>query len=170
MLFRSFQAIVAGVQRIALSPEATITGVEEEFHWLSLETPCSSISEHTSSPISHSPTSNQRPTKSSSSKAEWSQHTKTVLAQLSHIESNILSSANDLIGIPSPEKITEINQLVTTWHKALALINRDLPVIKTRKTAVMEVLRCLEALLSEVNIISLSNQIGRASCRERVCR
>ena len=84
---------------------------------------------------------------------------KTVLAQLSHIEPNVLSSENDLIGIPSPEKITEINQLVTTWHKALALISHDLPVIKTHKTVVMEVLCHLEAHLSEVNIISLSDPV-----------
>ena len=131
----SVQAIITSVQCIALSPEATITGVEEEFHQLLLKTPCSSISEHTSSPISHSPASNQQPTESSSSKVEWSQYTKTVLAQLSHIESNFLSSTNDLIGIPSPEKIAKINQLVTTWHKVLALINWDLPVVKTHKNS-----------------------------------
>ena len=79
----SFQAIIASVQCIALSSEAIITGVEEEFHQLSLETPCSSILEPTLSPISCSPTSNQQPTKSSSSRAEKSQHTQTALAQLS---------------------------------------------------------------------------------------
>ena len=116
----SFQAIVASVQHISLSSEAIITVVGEEFYRLSLVTPHSSILEPTLSPVSHSPASNQWPTKLSSSRAEQSQHTQTMLAQVSHIKSNILSSANDLLGIPSPEKIPKINQLVNTWDKALA--------------------------------------------------
>ena len=148
----SIQAIIAGVQRIGLSPEASFTGVEEEFRRLLLDTPCSDISSPTLLPISQSSTSDQQ-SNQASSKEEQSQHTKTALAQLSHIESGILLSANELICIPSPEKISEIKQLVNTWHKALASINRSILVMKTHKTAVMEVLHHLEAHLSEVTII-----------------
>ena len=145
----SIQAIIAGVQRIGLSPEASFTGVEEEFRRLSLDTPRSDISSPTLSPISQSSASDQQ-SNQASSKAERSQHTKTALAQLSHIESGILLSANELVCIPSPEKISEIKQLVNAWHKALASINRSIPVMKTHKTAVVEVLHCLEARLSEL--------------------
>ena len=145
----SIQAIIASVQRIGLSPEASFTGVVEEFCQLSLNTPCSDISSPTSSPISQGPASDQQ-SNQASSKVERSQHTKIALAQLSHIESGILSSANELVCIPSPEKISEIKQLVNAWHKALALINRSIPVMKIHKTVVVEVLCCLEARLSEV--------------------
>ena len=154
----SIQAIIAGVQCIGLSPEASFTSVEEEFCRLSLDTPCSDISSPTSSPISQSSASDQQ-SNQASSKAERSQHTKTALAQLSHIESGILSSANELVCIPSPEKISEIKQLVNAWHKALASINQSIPVVKTRKTVVVEVLHRLKARLSEVTIISPSDPV-----------
>lgn len=152
----SIQAIVAGVQRIALLPEAGITGTEDESRQFSLETPRPSAS---LSPISQAPASDQQSTQASS-KADRNQHTKTALDQLNNIELCILTAADELAGIPSSEKIAETKELVKAWREAIASINRKLSVVKTRKTQVMEVLRRLEARLLEVDIISPSDPIS----------
>ena len=154
---RSIQAITDGVRHIGLSPESGITGVEEEFHELSLETPLSRSQRPELLSNIGSPTSSQRRDKQYT--REQSQYTKINLTQLDELQSAIRSSANTLLGLPSVEKIDKVKQLVGTWRQALASINRNVSLVTTRKTEVMELLRNLEARIAEIDIVSPSDPV-----------
>lgn len=155
---RSVQVIVDGIRQIALSPEPSITGVEDRFHRLSLDTPLASTQHPQLSSNIRNPTAGQPPDQRSGT-GEQNQHTTIALTQLSNIQSGIQSSANALVGLPSAEKIVEITHLIKTWRQALASINRKVPLVTARKSETMKMLHKLEARIAEVHIISPSDPV-----------
>lgn len=173
------EAIIDGVRQISLLPESSTTGIEGELHRLSLETPISNPGSSQLPSRIETATSSQLPAPSSCIEAQ-SQLTKIALTQLSNIQSGIQSSASALVGLPSNAEIGEVKQLIKTWHQALSSINRKAPLVKARKTEIVQRLRNLEARILEVDtispddavsydtsksLVSMSGTIGLINCR-----
>jgi hypothetical protein len=153
----SIQIIVDGVRRIGLSPESNTTSTEE-FRRLSPDTSLSRVQDP-SLPSTVPIPASSRLHDQRASKEEQNQHTKIALTQLDNVQSDIQTSANALVSLPSAETIAKVKQLIKTWQRTLASINRNVPLVKTRKAEVTRILRHLEARISEVDMISPSDPI-----------